>query len=454
MKRWVVLLLCLAVGGSCLGRFSCFWSERSADDIAVERSFQGDAGARLKSLEGEDSRANQTVRRPGGTEYTPKELYEAAVSYGYEGTYFDFLFEYFAEKRTEGAVARSLLSAVCISSGFTRTHRGFGFQTVTQAYSSAGAGVIYALDKQKGDAYIITNYHVVYDADSDEEDGISKKIQVYLYGQPKEGAEGIPAAYVGGSMTYDIAVLRIEGSALLQNSAAQAAELANSTEVAVGDVAIAIGNPSDGGISATRGIVSVDSEYIVMTAADGRSYVKFRVIRIDTPVNSGNSGGGLFSEDGKVIGIVNAKVTRSGIEGLAYAIPSNVAKYIADNLVIQYESGAKNGVVYRGILGITPEAAESYGAYDAVEGATYIVEKVRVAGITEGSLADGVLQKGDVIRAMTIGKKRHEIQRMFDATDLMLSCRAGSAVTVEFERNGKTRSHTFTLSEKDLVTVQ
>ena len=70
-----------------------------------------------------------------------------------------------------------------------------------------------------------------------------------------------------------------------------------------------------------------------MTAADNRTEVSFRVMRVDAPVNSGNSGGGLFDGQGKLIGIVNAKIVDEGVENIGYAIPSNVAVSIANNII-------------------------------------------------------------------------------------------------------------------------
>lgn len=76
----------------------------------------------------------------------------------------------------------------------------------------------------------------------------------------------------------------------------------------VGDSVIAIGNPNAGGIAVTQGILSMESEYITMTAADNVSTVQIRVMRVDAAINGGNSGGGLFNDSGELIGIVNAKV--------------------------------------------------------------------------------------------------------------------------------------------------
>ena len=126
---------------------------------------------------------------------------------------------------------------------------------------------------------------------------------------------GISAEYIGGSLTYDIAVLKITDSEIYSESIAKKAELADRT-VFAGETAIAIGNPEADGISSTVGVVSVDSEYLTMTGADDVTEVTFRVMRIDTAVNSGNSGGGLFNDQGELIGIVNAKIMTDDIENI------------------------------------------------------------------------------------------------------------------------------------------
>ena len=163
---------------------------------------------------------------------------------------------------------------------------------------------------------------------------------------------------MGGSLYYDIAVLRIEDSEILASSSACAVEIADSDEVIVGESAIAIGNAQGYGISVSSGIVSVDSEYITMTAADGRTSVSFRVMRVDTAVNSGNSGGGLFDSTGKLLGIVNAKIVDDGVENIGYAIPSRVVVSIAEN-VLDYCYGSETERVQRAFIGVTVNAADS-----------------------------------------------------------------------------------------------
>lgn len=172
--------------------------------------------------------------------------------------------------------------------------------------SAGGSGVIYQTNKNEGDAYIITNHHVAYDG----YDGIFENIYVYLYGLENENYE-IKAEYIGGSMQYDLAVLKITNSDILRNSFAQEAEFANSDEVQILDPVVAVGNAQGEGISATAGTINVDSEYLTMITVDNSMRVNYRVMRTDAAINPGNSGGGLFNSRGELVGIVNAKVQSS-----------------------------------------------------------------------------------------------------------------------------------------------
>ena len=337
------------------------------------------------------------------------------------------------------ACAKGLRSAVSIVCNFTATIQNSGFRpgwggTRTEEYTSSGSGVIYRLDREEGDAFILTNYHVVYDSSSDTENGISDDISVYLYGSAIE-EKAIKATYVGGSSYYDIAVLRIEDNDVLRGSNACAVEISNSDDIVVGDSAIAIGNAEGLGISASVGVVSVDSEYITMTAADGKSEVSFRVVRVDAAVNSGNSGGGLYDSKGKLIGIVNAKIVDDGVENIGYAIPSNVAVSIADN-IIDYCYGTDIESVQRAMLGVTVTASDSKAVYDTQTGLMHIQETVSIYEISKGSLADGVLQTGDILLSATIDGKQTQITRQYHIIDMMLDLRVGDTVELEILRDG------------------
>ena len=352
------------------------------------------------------------------------------------------------------ATAKGLRSSVSIVCNFQSTvyqggwFPGYGNAT-TKEYTSAGSGVIYRLDKSGGDAFVITNYHVVYDSSSNADNGISQDISVYLYGSEMESS-AIKATYVGGSLYYDIAVLRIEDSELLAASDVRQVDIQNSDRVVVGDTAIAIGNAQGYGISASLGIVSVDSEYISMTSADGKSEVSFRVLRVDTAVNSGNSGGGLYDGNGDLIGIVNAKIVDDGVENIGYAIPSNVAVSIADN-IIDYCYGTDNERVQRAMIGISVNATDARAVYDSQTGLLSVQETVSVYEVNKGSLADGVLQNGDILVSITVNGQTTAITRQYHIIDMMLDVRVGDVVAISILRDGESKTVELTITEDCLT---
>ena len=348
------------------------------------------------------------------------------------------------------ASAKGLRSAVRIVCKFQATVQQGGWRpgsssTTTKDYSSAGSGVIYQMDTSEGDAFIITNYHVVYDASSNTENGISEDISVYLYGSEIE-EKAMKATYVGGSLYYDIAVLRVEDSEILKTSSACAVDVAYSDKVVVGDSAIAVGNAQGLGISSTSGIVSVDSEYITMTAADEKTKVSFRVMRVDTAINSGNSGGGLYDDEGNLIGIVNAKIVYDGVENIGYAIPSNVAVSIAEN-VIDYCYGTDTERVQRALFGITVSASDSKATYHSETGSFTIEETVCVYEVSSGSLADGILQAEDVLVSATVNGNTTEITRQYHIIDMMLDVRVGDVVTLKILRADEEKTVSITITE-------
>ncbi len=192
----------------------------------------------------------------------------------------------------------------------------YGQQTET----GAGSGVIISAD-----GYILTCNHVVEGASS---------ITVTL----NSGSQ-YEAALVGTDATSDLAVIRIQPK---ESEPLTYAEQGCSADLVVGETVVAIGNPlgtlggtvTDGIISATERRIST-SDGTVMT-----------LLQTNAAINSGNSGGGLFNLDGKLIGIVNAKYAAEGVEGLAFAIPIDSA-YTVEKDLIQY--GYVRGIVDSGL---------------------------------------------------------------------------------------------------------
>lgn len=317
------------------------------------------------------------------------------------------------------AASKAVLSAVSIKASYRYATLG-----------STGSGVIYSMSEERDSAFIVTNYHVVYNSSL----GISKNINVFLYGMESD-AYAIPAEYIGGSMLYDIAVLKVTNSKTLKESSSVPAVFANSDTLNLLDTVIAVGNASGNGISATLGHLNVESEYITLYGADEKTKITIRVMRTDAAVNPGNSGGGLFNASGEVVGIVNAKSAAESVDNIGYAIPSNVAKSIVENL-IHYCDGTNKTCVYRCILGVTVSAANPRVDYNEETGAIKKFEDVVVSEIAHDSAVKSLFEKGDIIKSVTIKGKTYEITRQHQLIDAMLDVRQGTNITFKVLRDG------------------
>lgn len=316
--------------------------------------------------------------------------------------------------------------------------------------SASGSGVIFKMSEDKSEAYILTNYHVVYDSQTHT---VSKNIKAYLYGMEshlygdKSFDYSMKAKYLGGTMEYDLAVLKVTASSVLMGSAARVCDFADSNKVTLLETAMAVGNAAGGGISVTLGRINVDSENISILASDERTTLTLRVMRTDAAVNGGNSGGGLFNANGELIGIVNAKSAGSGTDNIGYAIPSNVAKYIAENILYYCDGNSNDKYAYKCMLGINVEIAELYAEYDTEAGALVRKETVKVKDIVDSSSAAfGILKSGDVINSIKIDGKVYEVTRMFHVTDAMLNARVQSEVIINVTRGAEKLDLTISLN--------
>lgn len=413
----------------------------SAYDIAVRNGFEGSEEEWLESLVGKDGKDGENGKDgldgKDGINGTNGENGKDGLD-GKDGVSTD--------GDTASSAAVAIRSAVSIFCKFKKyQYAGYGKDPTVHEYTGNGAGVIYRLDKEKGSAYVVTNYHVVYDRESLSSGGISEDITLYLYGlQYKEMA--IKATFVGGSSTYDLALLKIENSDILKKSNAEATVLVNSDDISVGSLAVAIGNPNSDGIAVTSGIISVDSETVKMNVGTGSGSVDMRLMRIDTPVNHGNSGGGLFDGKGRLMGVVNAKLEADDIENVGYAIPANIVYSVCENIIDNFENASRSGL-YRAMIGTVLKTGEVYSVYDPVSARTLIREKVIISEVTSGSAADGKLMVGDRLISVSSGDVVREINRRFTASEFVMSLGAGSEVTFKVERNGEITDVKMTLDE-------
>lgn len=454
------IIACVAIAA--LASCSESSSGKSAYEIAVENGFSGTEQEWLESLKGSDLNI--------------EDIYDSAVENGYEGTYLEFLKEYLSTSGdiiinqntyNDSSVNSDIfLSTVAIVAEFKETTTasseknpfwgiGGSTQTTVSKLSSAGSGIIYKLDKDSGTAYIITNYHIVYSAEADSDCSISPNMGVYLYGgkylddyssSNDYSSFNITATFVCGSMENDLAVIKIENNEAIKNSSLKEVTFGDSTKISAGDKVYALGNPMGSGLSLTSGVVSVDSEYISLTAADETTEITIREIRTDTELNHGNSGGGLYNTEGELIGIVNAgKDEDSGYSGINYALPSSHIKAVVENMLYQYE---KNGTTtpLRAVLGVTTTISDSKSEYVTAEDRIKIVETVKITEVSSGSISEGNLQVGDVLNSITVNGVTTDVERQYIPIDVLYTVRKGDTVTINVTRGDENVDVTLTFS--------
>ena len=314
-------------------------------------------------------------------------------------------------KQLTGAQIYSLgcAQAVGISTDVTYTNY-FGAQT-TAAVSGSGFIVT-------SDGYIVTNYHVIADAYNG-----NYKVSVMLYNGDKYDAK-----IVGVEESSDVAVLKIDVTGLT------AATLGNSDSLQVGENVYAVGNPlGELSFSMTSGMVSaLDRDITTQDSTTGQTTTN-NMFQIDAAVNEGNSGGPVYNQYGEVIGIVTAKYSDTGVEGLGFAIPINDLTDIVDQLIKNgYVSGKAN-------FGITVTTVDSAVAqyYNMVEGAY-------VYSVTAGSCSDKAgLKVGDIITAIN----DVEVKSSSELTNQKKNFHSGDTVTLKVYRQGEYINIKVTLDE-------
>ncbi len=270
----------------------------------------------------------------------------------------------------------------------------------TSTSDSEGSGIIYTAD-----GYIVTNYHVIENAISNQ--SISK-----VYVTLPNSDEEIEASIIGADSVTDIAVIKIQKEGL------SAATFDDSNNLKVGELVVAIGNPLGRELagSITVGYVSALNRTLT---SNGRTY---KLLQTDAAINPGNSGGALVSSSGKVIGINTVKIGATDVEGIGFAILSNIAKPIVEELI-------KNGKIVRPYIGISGISLDDNMAkrYNLVKG-------VYVAKIESSSAAyNSGIKVGDVI--VKIDDK--EITTIEELNEIKNSKNVGDTVKITVYRDGK-----------------
>lgn len=289
-----------------------------------------------------------------------------------------------------------------------------------QVYSE-GSGVIY---KKEGDtAYLVTNTHVINGA---------KKVDIRLADGTK-----VPGEIVGSDTYSDIAVVKIAA-----DKVTTVAEFGDSSQLTVGETAIAIGSPlgSEYANTVTQGIVSSLNRNVSLKSEDGQA-ISTNAIQTDTAINPGNSGGPLINIQGQVIGITSSKIASNGgtsVEGLGFAIPANDVI----NIIKQLE---KDGKVTRPALGIHMVNLSNLSTTDLqkLKLPGNVTSGVAVRSVQKNMPANGHLQQYDVITKID----DKAISSTTELQSALYSHSIGDSMTVTYYRDGKEETTTIKLDK-------
>ena len=266
----------------------------------------------------------------------------------------------------------------------------------------------------------MTNYHVVSYADPRNEEHQSVTLEVFLPDKRQTRAK-----FIGGDPLNDLAVIKIDLKDL------PVADLGDSSQLQVGELAVAIGNPLglEFAGSITTGVISA----LNRTVAVAEDQV-LNLIQTDAAINPGNSGGALVNSNSKVIGINTIKISVAGVEGLGFAIPINDAKPIINQLI---KFGYIKG---RPLLGITgQEISRSLAQYYKLPQGILIVD------VTPGSgAAKAGIREQDLLTNMA-GKRVTTMQQL---NAIKKNYRAGDTVSVVVRRGKKQLNLRLTFSEE------
>ena len=280
----------------------------------------------------------------------------------------------------------------------------------TPKKQGSGSGVIISAD-----GYIVTNNHVVADAD---------ELTVTLNDNKEYSAR-----IIGTDKTTDLALIKIDGKNL------PAITIANSEDIKVGEWVLAVGNPFNLTNTVTAGIVS----------AKGRSLYQNGVesfIQTDAAINPGNSGGALVNTRGELIGINAMLYSQTGsFSGYGFAIPTSIMNKVVDDL-------KKYGTVQRAVIGIQGQDVKNYVDAQKDQGKEVdlgTMEGIYVAKVTEESAAEEAeLKEGDVITAID-GK---EVNKMAELQEHLAKKRPGDKVTITYLRDKKKYTKSVTLKNE------
>jgi Do/DeqQ family serine protease len=299
---------------------------------------------------------------------------------------------------------------------FNQLFGGRGRNIIPEQKAS-GSGVIIS-----DDGYIVTNNHVVDNAD---------EINVTL-----SNKKTYKAKVIGTDPSYDLSVIKIEAAGL------PFLLYGNSDDVKIGQWVLAIGYPLNLETTVTAGIISAKARSLGLNKdkSGDPGYGVESFIQTDAAVNMGNSGGALINTDGRLIGVNSAIASPTGYySGYSYAIPVNIVKKVVDDLI-------KFGTVQRGFLGVRFVNASDFTDDEKKrQGIPAGTEGIYVSDVpTDGSAYEAGIRKGDILKKIN----DKEITNGAEMQGLISRQKPGDKIPVTYARNGKENTVIVTLKNK------
>lgn len=313
--------------------------------------------------------------------------------------------------------------------------------------------------------------------------------EIYLHGYQTE-EYALSATFVGGSADNDIAVLKIEKAASANNALIftedyKAAAIGDSTAINQGEEVIAVGNPLLANTNIDTENISTIADYVAayketyiealcLTVTSGEvsnisEYQEFssilnsaensnmRLIRVSSAINAGNSGGGLYDMQGRLIGIVNGKIASANYDNVGYAIPINKAAAIADKVIAEC-TGTSGTVQFKatnvskiGIEVVTSKNGTQKPYYDENTLSWVNKNSVVIKNITNSAFYTGGANIGDTLVSIEFGSNTYELANDYELYDTLLKVPANSGsveVKFNFEKSvgGSVESYSITIS--------
>ena len=380
LKTVLLVAVCCAAGALCGTTAAKITLERAEQSVPAQEKNAAPEAATTESTERTILPAEPVS---GGEELTPEEIY--------------------------GIACRQSVGIQVTASGYNI----FGQPVTTSPVSGSGFIVT-------EDGYIVTNYHVIEYALA----GRNREVTVFTY-----DGTSYEASVTGFDQDGDVAVLKIEAEGL------DAVTMGSMDDCRVGNTVYAVGNPlgeltytmTDGIICALDRVITTETSFSI------------NVFQINAAVNSGNSGGPVYNTRGQVIGIVDAKYSASGVEGIGFAIPLDDASRVIRDLV---EKGYVTGKAYLGVQVRT--VTETIAAYYGLPRGAY------VDYVEEGSCSEkaGILP-GDIITR--IGS--YEIRGKDDVRIAKAGYGAGDTVEVDLQRERESMTVTLTFDQEPPMSV-